>query len=52
MILKKANDISDVLEIRNYDLNKINKKLAKKIKIGEYLILIMHFLILIFIIGR
>lgn len=52
MILKKANDISDVLEIRNYDLNKINKKLAKKIKIGEYLILIMHFFILIFIIGR
>ena len=52
MILKKANDISDVLEIRNYDLNKINRKLAKKIKIGEYLILIMHFFILIFIIGR
>ena len=52
MILKKANDISDVLEIRNYDLNKINRKIAKKIKIGEYLILIMHFFILIFIIGR
>ena len=52
MILKKANDVSDVLEIRNYDLNKINRKIAKKIKIGEYLILIMHFFILIFIIGR
>lgn len=49
LLLKKSDDISKNLEIRNYDLKKIIKKNKRQIKIKEYLILILNIIILIVI---
>ena len=49
LLLKKSDDIGTTLEIKNYNLKKIVKRNKRKIKIKEYLILVINIILLIII---
>lgn len=49
LLLKKSDDIGTTLEIKNYNLKKIIKRNKRKIKIKEYLILVINIILLIII---
>ena len=49
LLLKKSDDIGTTLEIKNYNLKKIIKRNKRKIKIKEYLILVINMILLIII---
>ncbi|MBE6160317.1 MAG: hypothetical protein E7157_04655 [Lactobacillales bacterium] len=49
LLLKKSDDIGTILEIKNYNLKKIVKRNKRKIKIKEYLILVINIILLIII---
>ncbi|MBP3461599.1 MAG: hypothetical protein J6K21_04240 [Bacilli bacterium] len=47
IVMKKADNISDIIEIRNYNLNNLNRK-NKKIELSDYLFI--HIIVVIIII--
>ncbi|MBO5138856.1 MAG: hypothetical protein J6B89_04405 [Bacilli bacterium] len=49
LLFKKSDDIGTTLEIKNYNLKKIVKRNKRKIKIKEYLILVINIILLIII---
>ena len=49
LLLKKSDDIANTLEIKNYNLKKVVKKIKRKVKIKEYLILVINIILLIII---
>lgn len=49
LLLKKSDDISNTLEIKDYNLKKVIRRNKRKIKIKEYLILVINIILLIII---